>query len=290
MAATKASLSHLERTAAEPRDNSLHTVRVMGITQLNDTVRIFQLAPTVRPVKFLPGQWLDVYCPGVPKAGGFTITSPPSVPIIELAIQKSPSNPPAAWLWQSESTVLNSELQVRVGGSFVWPPPRGVDGLRRVVFLAGGVGINPLMSMVSFITKEVELRRLETGNEGAGLQVKFLYSTKDLQPQESILFMRRLAETFKTLGEKGELRVFLTGGDGAEDESGEFFKIDGETIKARKRRITDDDLIEALGPAEERGNTVCYICGVPSMTDEFVGKARKAEGMLEENILFEKWW
>lgn len=128
--------------------------------------------------QFLPGQWLDVYVPGVPKAGGFTITSTPSrargrrtsapstetaaeeededekeepdaYAYLELAVQRSPENPPAAWLWQEEGTILDKELRVRVGGSFVWPPP-GINvrsSLRKAVFVAGGVGVNPLISM-----------------------------------------------------------------------------------------------------------------------------------------------
>jgi hypothetical protein len=103
--------------------------------------------------KFLPGQWLDVHVPGIEKAGGFTITSPPRYavpsttepggnPYLELAIQKSPDNPPAAWLWQPSENIIGKELAMRVGGSFVWPPS-GVDddGIKRVVFIAGGVGI-----------------------------------------------------------------------------------------------------------------------------------------------------
>jgi len=88
----------------------------------------------------------------VEKAGGFTITSSPRdalpqsdlehTPYFELAIQKSPSNPPAAWLWQDVEDVQGKEVNVRVGGSFVWPPP-GLDisKIKRVMFIAGGVGI-----------------------------------------------------------------------------------------------------------------------------------------------------
>ena len=86
------------------------------------------------------------------KAGGFTITSSPRdalpqsdlehTPYFELAIQKSPSNPPAAWLWRDVDEVQGKEVNVRVGGSFVWPPP-GLDisKIKRVMFIAGGVGI-----------------------------------------------------------------------------------------------------------------------------------------------------
>jgi NAD(P)H-flavin reductase len=103
--------------------------------------------------KFLPGQWLDVHVPGVEKAGGFTITTPPRYatstsmnpnyrPYVELAVQKSPDNPAAAWLWQPVKEIQGKELAVRVGGSFVWPPP-GIDtnDIKRIVLIAGGVGI-----------------------------------------------------------------------------------------------------------------------------------------------------
>lgn len=83
--------------------------------------------------------------PGISKPGGFTITSSPSKargkvspaggaapsppddpaqePYLELAVQKSPDNPPAQHLWRPAGEILHSELRVRVGGSFVWPPP-----------------------------------------------------------------------------------------------------------------------------------------------------------------------
>lgn len=84
--------------------------------------------------------------PGVSKPGGFTITSAPSraqkkpppasasadgdgaappaqLPYLELAVQKSPDNPAAQYLWRPTEEILSSELRVRVGGSFVWPPP-----------------------------------------------------------------------------------------------------------------------------------------------------------------------
>ena len=84
-----------------------------------------------------------MFVPGIPKAGGFTITSSPSAnKLVELAVQKSPDNPPAAWLWRPKKELLGEELIVRVGGSFVWPPP-GVDieNVDHVLFIAGGIGI-----------------------------------------------------------------------------------------------------------------------------------------------------
>lgn len=92
---------------------------------------------------------LDTFIPGLDKAGGFTITSTPgearpsksSPPFLELAIQRS-SNPPAKWLWRPTEEILGSQLAVRVGGSFTWPPPHlDVRQIDRLVLIAGGVGI-----------------------------------------------------------------------------------------------------------------------------------------------------
>lgn len=103
----------------------------------------------VGPVKFLPGQWLDTFIPGLPKAGGFTITSTPNearptahaAPYLELAVQRS-TNPPAQWLWQTAESILGTQLLVRVGGSFTWPPPAlNASEIDRLVLIAGGVGI-----------------------------------------------------------------------------------------------------------------------------------------------------
>jgi hypothetical protein len=69
-------------------------------------------------------------------------SDPEHTPYFELAIQDSPNNPPAAWLWRPVEEIKGQEIKVRVGGSFVWPPPgMDVDKIKRVMFIAGGVGI-----------------------------------------------------------------------------------------------------------------------------------------------------
>lgn len=61
-------------------------------------------------------------------------------------------------------------------------------------------------------------------------------------------------------------------------------------------RITLGDLKEIVddgADADMRAGTVCYICGPPRMTDEFVGAL---QGMIEntedteKRVFFEKWW
>lgn len=61
---------------------------------------------------------------------------------MELAVQDSPSNPPAAWLWRPSEEIVDQEVNIRVGGSFTWPPAGIDDGLvKNVLLVAGGVGI-----------------------------------------------------------------------------------------------------------------------------------------------------
>ena len=171
---------------------------------------------------------------------------------------------------------------MRVGGGFVWPPTamekvteksNGDGGVKRVVFVAGGVGVNPLMSIVTFLSEvKIEKGRL-------WFKVVFLYSAKAVPENKGeVLFLSRLRDVFSILGEEGELRLFFTGKEGKEE------------VGVEKKRISGSDLLDALGPIKERKGTVCYICGVPTMTDAFVEKAKNAEGMVEENVLCEKWW
>ncbi|KAM7204390.1 hypothetical protein V8F33_001692 [Rhypophila sp. PSN 637] len=324
---------HLERTVDEPRERTLHQVVIREIDQINSTIRLFRLEiPDPNGIEFLPGQWLDVYVPGVPQAGGFTITSPPSRAVdpsfsqsltkhdesssaqhnhekieaqqmpafryLELAIQESPLNPPAAWLWLPQDKILNKTIQVRVGGSFIFPPfpPNSFKPLDKVIFIAGGVGVNPLMSMLSSIA-EMDFPLL---------QVHFLYSVRrdSPSPQKEILFLDRIAGLFG-YGEKncagcydgkkgkvtGQFNLFLTQPPLPHHQ---------RTPSPRRhdyptyyRRISKQDVASALGP--DKDTSAVYICGPPSMTDSFVELLTSSEepggfGMEKDRVLFEKWW
>ncbi|TKA76757.1 hypothetical protein B0A55_03649 [Friedmanniomyces simplex] len=236
------------------------------------------------PLKFLPGQWLDTFIPGLRKAGGFTITSTPaearpsshSPPYVELAIQKS-SNPPAQWLWRPQEEIIGSQRVVRVGGSFVWPPPRlDVTKIDRLVLVAGGVGINPLISIFSHLIRSVTSPR----------EIHFIYmsrvapSSGDIDPQ-SILFLPRLMDLVAAIADpiNVTLSLFLTGAaaeGAATDDRGiiEHGKLPNRTFG---HRVTEADLVRAIdgykapvyGPEHDRQGTVCYVCGPPRMTDEF---------------------
>ncbi|OPB45057.1 hypothetical protein A0O28_0091950 [Trichoderma guizhouense] len=280
--ASKGREGHLERTAGEPRDAGLHEVRLSRIDQVNERVRLFRLDLVAGPIKFIPGQWLDTYIPGVSKAGGFTVTSAPSAaltnpsPYLELAVQESPENEPAAWLWRPERDILGETLRVRVGGKFVFPPAEGVP--KKVVFVAGGVGVNPLVSMLSYIA--------EGGGQGVR-DVRFIYASKLPRSGKlsDIVFLDRITSLFGEGKVKGEVKLFVTAAGSAVSQ--ETSSINGAQVEVQARRLTMEDVEAAIGDREDQG-TVVYVCGPPTMTDELVEKL--AAVVDPQRVLTERWW
>ncbi|MCJ1355224.1 MAG: hypothetical protein MMC33_005215 [Icmadophila ericetorum] len=290
-------LSHAERTALEPRESDIHRVILKRIDQVNHNIRLLRLGiPMRRSITastspntflFLPGQWLDVFIPGFEKPGGFTITSTPvdatssskSDGHLELAIQRSP-NPPAAWLSQPRDVILDKELFVRVGGSFVWPPPYSdLNTIKRVVFVAGGVGINPLISMLGHLDKQHA-----TNN----FTINFIYTTRAPSTNVGeVLFITRLRQIFSQIRSPTSfLHLHLTGDHKISlPPPGPDYEI-----PIIRQRPTEKDLYEALGPEEERSGVVAYVCGPPAMTDSFVEILQAAKGMDRKRVLCEKWW
>ncbi|KAL3434314.1 hypothetical protein BDV09DRAFT_195973 [Aspergillus tetrazonus] len=279
------------------------------------------------PFTFFPGQWLDVHIPSVPNAGGFSITStpadaqvlpslepspelvpadeelPPPIdprgrePYVELAVQNAPSNPASAWLWRPKEEILGKELSIRVGGSFIWPPA-GVklEELQNVVFVAGGLGINPLISMLSHLNNNDE----STGVYHPSLNIHILYSSKlpeSTTPEtalDQILFLRRLREIVRSQSQFQRLRIaldlFLSN---LQDQSSALLRQPPEDLTIHTRRINRDDLARTVTGTDSKyspDNTVCYVCGPPQMTDEVVGIVTELLNGRKDRVFFEKWW
>ncbi|KAJ6090120.1 hypothetical protein N7486_008935 [Penicillium sp. IBT 16267x] len=323
------SIPHELRTAAEPRQNRLYPVHLTHVEQVNRSIRLLQFTipdpengDQQQPFSFLPGQWLDVHIPSISNAGGFTITSTPAdaqalpslddadasiarenvaasalqgrAPYVELAVQDSPSNPAAAWLWKPKDEIIGKEVNIRVGGSFVWPPT-GIDVnmVNNVVLIAGGVGINPLISILSHINQT---------NPKHQLNVHILYSSRLPQGQETenpesvleqILFLPRVRHIIRSHGPSSRLNIsldlFLTSAVATQ-----FPLKSPADLNIHSRRINDQDLHLALVSGSNKlvpRETVAYVCGPPAMTDELV---EKLQGILEEDgtqrVFFEKWW
>ncbi|KAJ5496078.1 hypothetical protein N7539_001194 [Penicillium diatomitis] len=332
------SIPHELRTAAEPRQNRLYPVRLSHVEYANSSVRLLQLTLPRQdcddvyqePFSFLPGQWLDVHIPSISTAGGFTITSTPAdarvlpsldspidppdgenpelsvsesrgrEPFVELAVQEAQANPPAAWLWKPLEEILGKPLNIRVGGSFTWPPSvNEISAIKNVVMIAGGVGINPLISILAHLNNE--------SSTSPPLHVHLLYSSRlppghtaahkssespsieDLESQ--ILFLPRIRSIIRSQQQARRLRVsldlFLTPASSSEQVSVESpADLTEDGTKGPFRAVHGQD-----GKRDSR-ESVAYVCGPPQMTDTMVEMLEiimGAEGG-KSRIFYEKWW
>lgn len=197
--------------------------------------------------------------------------------------------------------ILGSTLRVRVGGKFVFPPSSETNDIattttataaetaaeagvvvKKVVFVAGGVGVNPLMSMLSFIA--------ERGGDDGVPDVRFLYASK--LPQSGhladIVFLDRITRLFGEGRVRGEVKLYVTTAAGnTATVSQETRHINGARVEVRPRRLTLADVEAAIGSEDHEG-TVVYVCGPPTMTDELVEKL--AAVIDPRRVLTERWW
>jgi ferredoxin-NADP reductase len=155
------------------------------------------------------------------------------------------------------------------------------------VFVAGGVGVNPVMSMLS------AMHELGPGRVGGMVGcVRVLYTVRKTTGE--VLFYRRIRAIAESCERDGKVDfkfvLHETGGEGMERVSDADGSMKSENVEHKSRRIEYGDLLDCLGPEEERKKTVVYVCGPPMMTDEFVGALGKVSGMENKRVLCEKWW
>jgi NAD(P)H-flavin reductase len=117
----------------------------------------------------------------------------------------------------------------------------------------------------------------------------------------SILFHERLCSIFRQgFGTSRNYKLFVTGTVkpnevSDEDQPGAISALKAYTDyigegKVERRRFEEMDLLDAIGPVENRGGVVAYVCGPPPMTDWAVSVLKGAEGMQSDRVLCEKWW
>ncbi|KAE8148309.1 hypothetical protein BDV25DRAFT_158605 [Aspergillus avenaceus] len=325
-------LSHIEEI--NPTVRLLHLAVPPGTQSLEEQNSDQEEPDQSQLFTFSPGQWLDVHIPSISDAGGFSITSTPAdaealpslqpdeetlpvddeetglppvdprgrAPYVELAVQKAPSNPACSWLWKPKEEILGKELCIRVGGSFVWPPSNvDLQNIKNVALIAGGVGINPLISILSHLNNNAD----ETPASHHPFNVHILYSSKlpesalteSVSSPESaldqILFLSRLRQIIRSQSQSHRLQIsldlFVTNLQGTASR----ILQQPTDMAVHSKRISPDDLHVALagpdGSIDPRA-TVCYMCGPPAMTDEFVTILRQWMGNAKEQVFFEKWW
>ncbi|XP_030743492.2 oxidoreductase NAD-binding domain-containing protein 1 [Echinops telfairi] len=270
---SKKKTDHLERTASFVRREVVSTAKVCGAADESPSVKLLRLLVAEKDFSFKAGQWVDFFIPGVSVVGGFSICSSPRMleqeRTLELAV-KYTHHPPALWI--HNQCTLDSEVALRVGGEFFYDP-QPTDASRNLVLIAGGVGINPLLSI---LRHAADLHREEQTNKGSGREtgtIKLFYSARNTS---ELLFKKNILDLVNEFPEKIACSLHVTK---------QTTQISAELKPyITEGRITEKEIRDHI--SEE---TLFYICGPPPMTD-FFSKQLEDSCVPKEHVCFEKWW
>lgn len=256
-------MDHLQKTAETARDETKHSAQIIRITEESPSVKRLLLRVQADPSHtFKAGQWVDFFIPDVATVGGFSVCSSPCLyqekKQIELAVKNS-SHPPAHWVHSNCSEGIQVDL--KFGGDFFYDPSPTETG-NPLLLLAGGVGINPLISILLHATSLPHCP-----------SIRLLFSAKGY---EELLFKEEILSVCKTLPQVS-VHFFLTG------ETSSPKPLNAET---NFRRVSQEDIlhsVEKLGP-----DCRCYICGPVGMIQFASGACEKI--LPKTSIFYESWW
>uniref|UniRef100_A0AAQ5ZBH5 Oxidoreductase NAD-binding domain-containing protein 1 n=1 Tax=Amphiprion ocellaris TaxID=80972 RepID=A0AAQ5ZBH5_AMPOC len=252
---------------------TLYPAEVCGIINESDTVKRLRIA--VHPdFIFKAGQWVDFFIPGVETVGGFSMCSNPGLlqreGVIELAV-KYTKHPPAHWV--HTVCTVGSSVAMRVGGEFFFDPSPS-DPSVDLLLVAGGVGINPLYSVLLHTTDLLRLNQASGGRDCNIGSAHLCYSAKNTQ---ELLFKGSIIEACREFPDKLSCDFHVTQQSTDVDPHLQPF--------IKRGRIAAEELRAHVDPQR----TMCYLCGPPPMI-EAISKTLMDLGLPKDRILFEKWW
>ncbi|ODN00665.1 Oxidoreductase NAD-binding domain-containing protein 1 [Orchesella cincta] len=267
---------HLTRTSDNTRDAGVYSVIVHELKALSPSVIEVVLQCEQKPPAFTfkAGQWVDLFIPNLETVGGFSMFSSPTElnenNQLKLAVKYS-THPPA--LWMHDQCKIGDKLQVRVGGDFYYLGDNsGHD--RPIMLIAGGVGINPLCSIIRYIE---QCKRV--GVIRKSLPLCLLYSSKI---KDELIFKDEF-DNFASVDENFLPLYYTTNTQSADSDESES--------NVHSRRIGRSDLERALcflTQTSEKTPTVdAYMCGPPPMIKTITAELRSLK---VDNIHFEQWW
>lgn len=262
---------HVTITATQQRQQVISKATVMDVHIVSPSVRHLRLKVHSVDFAFKPGQWVDFFLPNSDTLSGYSICSTPAQlkaeGTIELAVKIS-DHPVATWV--HEQCVQGSEVRVQAGGDFFYDPDVAAGELERdVLLLAGGVGINPLVSMFGHLA-DLQLNNANRTELGG---VHLLYSARS---DDELLFKNRIS-SICSANPNMRADFFVT----TETQS-----ADG--IKQVSGRMNATVVDEALSTFRSRSR-LSFVCGPPQMLADMEALLNAA-GFRTDEIRYEKWW
>jgi len=260
---------HLEHTANMYRIPDMLDCKITKVGDISPTIKALTLkADNPKALTFKGGQWVDFFIPGEAQVGGFSMWNSPTdfsdTGNIELAVKFS-KWPPAHWV--HTQCKEGDNVQVRFGGEFFYPPRNiSVGESHNILLIAGGVGINPLLSIWLHASSMYKANDKDKANS-----VHLLYSAVN---QQELVF-RDIIDT--TCEETSQFK------------STYFLTRTNEDSNMKMGRIKFEDVKEALSNFEGKGRTLAYLCGPPNMIRD-VSQMLKKLDVPKENVYFELWY
>ncbi len=235
----------------------MHKYIVKSANQITDTTLLLNLEPKSgrAPLMYQPGQYaaISFYRHGRPTpARCFSIVSSPTD---QSKLQFS---------MRTKGHFTKTAAQLKPGSVVKVRGPYGgfvldIANYDDLVFLAGGIGITPFMSMVSY-----------TSSIKAPTKITLFYSC---QTQDDVPFLEELRNLEK---QNPNLRVIYVIGNGATDKLAGLLVATGHLTP----EIMDANLINNYS------NRSFYICGPPPYMNA-MAKTLKQKGVNGENIITE---
>jgi glycine betaine catabolism B len=190
----------------------------------------------------------------------YTIASSPTRRgSIEISVKRNPSGVGSVFLHDQVKVGDRIKIGAPAGKFFLVP-----SNAKQVVFIAGGIGVTPLMSMLRYVTDAV-----------VPIHVDFIYCVKSRQDFAFYDELRALVTRFPNI----KLRVFLT-----REEKTDSFKteLDDRWIESCQQPTADH--IRAMAAGWQRASI--YLCGPDPMMEAFRKHLVEA-GIANENIATE---
>jgi ferredoxin-NADP reductase len=259
-----------EQTQPTNMAATMFEARVVSVDELAPTVRRLKLYVPDLAFCFKPGQWIDFQPSALPEnlMGGYSICSSPASTewlqdrILELAIKLS-NHAVVQWVHSADCQV-GSIIRIAAGGPVWFDYNKHItsegSSVRPALFLAAGVGITPLISMLRYI-RDMQFLSLKSA---------LMYSARG----EADLMYRSELSTHPQL----DCQYFVTGSN-AVSSYVHARRISEQDIRDRLQRLTDGKPQRAL----------CYVCGPPAFLDDVTQLLIHA-GCDSKSIIFEKWW
>ena len=235
-----------EACKVRPRNTIVEIVNI-------ESLSAHRIRLSVEPVEgaipmFLPGQYVNITAPNEKLSRAYSFTSAPGGGVATFLIQNLRGGRMSSYL----------RMKAKTGDRLLIDGPFGSFYLRRpmrpVLFVAGGTGVGPFLSMLEYLTDQ--------GN--CGQPVRLLYGTRDAA---DLVELERIGQ----LGARLRNFSYLTTCSG----HGSQHRLTG--------RVTDHMSAGALNG----GDVDLYLCGPPGMVESGRQHAAKL-GVSPANIYFEK--